>query len=422
MENENQNVEALNNEEEKEVVVEANETNDSEQNVSESVGEDVKESTEESVEDDKTADAPTSDENEDDTETDSSSVDTTLSEEPSPEISEEEKSEDDQKENDTPSPDEEKVESSDEADKNETEEVVEEEQKQPDVNEELEKYRREVEELKEAEATRKLIEDVNKQAVQCENQIAEFDDKLQKALVDTFKQYDIDLNTTMEELKNTDPAKFAIAQELIGHAEHIRANQIAQIQAPLVEAQKNVVFREASKIMCNYDMTDEEAQVAASTLINIFNNSGLNDLDNDLKAKVELAVAHAKFTAPKQEGEKGEEVKQEEVSEKEQASEVAAEAVEAPKEEVKEAVEEKPSEAPTEAPTEAPEPKTDLNAFKESAAVSDAIVNNREGVTVDNVIQRLASLPYKERPSFYKEYADLIKQAGILQLKRQGLR
>ena len=342
----------------------------------------------------------------------------TLSEEPSPEISEEEKSEDDKKEDDTPSPDEEKVESSEEVDKNETKEVVEEESKQPDVNEELEKYRREVEELKEAEATRKLIEDVNKQAVQCENQIAEFDDKLQKALVDTFKQYDIDLNTTMEELKNTDPAKFAIAQELIGHAEHIRANQIAQIQAPLVEAQKNVVFREASKIMCNYDMTDEEAQVAASTLINIFNNSGLNDLQDDLKAKVELAVARAKFTAPKQEGEKGEEVKQEEVSEKEQASEVAAEVVEPPKEEVKETVEE----TPTEAPTEAPEPKTDLNAFKESAAISDAIVNNREGVTVDNVIQRLASLPYKERPSFYKEYADLIKQAGILQLKKQGLR
>ena len=414
MENENQNVEALNNEEEKEVVVEANETNDAEQNVSEPVGEDVKESSEESVEDDKTADAPTSDENEDDIETDSSSADTTLSEEPSPEISEEEKSEDDKKEDDTPSPDKEKVESSDKVDKNETEEVAEEEQKQPDVNEELEKYRREVEELKEAEATRKLIEDVNKQAVQCENQIAEFDDKLQKALVDTFKQYDIDLNTTMEELKNTDPAKFAIAQELIGHAEHIRANQIAQIQAPLVEAQKNVVFREASKIMCNYDMTDEEAQVAASTLINIFNNSGLNDLQDDLKAKVELAVAHAKFTAPKEEVKEVEEVKQETV---------AAEVVEPPKEETKEkVVEEEPSEAPTEAPTEAPEPKTDLNAFKESAAVSDAIVNNREGVTVDNVIQRLASLPYKERPSFYKEYADLIKQAGILQLKKQGLR
>jgi hypothetical protein len=63
-----------------------------------------------------------------------------------------------------------------------------------------------------------------------------------------------------------------------------------------------------------------------------------------------------------------------------------------------------------------------LEAFKESAAEGDAIVNNREGVTVDNVIQKLNSLPFKERTAFYKEYEDLIRQAGIQTFKNQGLK
>lgn len=314
---------------------------------------------------------------------------------------------------------------SDESEKTEeapTEPPTDEVEKEPSVDEALEKAKAELEELREAEATRKIVEKINQTAIEVENEVARFDNSLSKALEDTFKQYDIDLNTTLDELKEKDPAKHAIAMELIGHAENIRAQKIAEMQAPLIQAQKDYVFREASKVMCTYDMTEEQAQEAANTFVNIMNNVGITDVGDDLKAKVELAVARAKMIIPKVEN-VVKEVKEIVEDTKEAVKDVIAE--KAPEEEkpaeesVQEVVEETPSETPTESPTEAP--TANLEAFKEGAAEGDAIVNNREGVTVDNVLGTLSSLPFKARTEFYKKYADLIREAGIQQFKRQGL-
>lgn len=299
-----------------------------------------------------------------------------------------------------------------------TEPPTNEEEKEPSVNEALEKAKAELEELKEAEATRKIVEKINQTAIEVENEVARFDNSLSKALEDTFKQYDIDLNTTLDELKEKDPAKHAIAMELIGHAENIRAQKIAEMQAPLIQAQKDYVFREASKVMCTYEMTEEQAQEAANTFVNIMNNVGIADVGEDLKAKVELAVARAKMIIPKVEN-VVKEVKEIVEDTKEAVKDVIAE--KAPEEEksVKEPVQEVVEETPTEAPTEAP--TANLEAFKEGAAEGDAIVNNREGITVDNVLGTLSSLPFKARTEFYKKYADLIREAGIQQYRRQGL-
>lgn len=303
-----------------------------------------------------------------------------------------------------------------------TEPPTDEEEKEPSVDEALEKAKAELEELREAEATRKIVEKINQTAIEVENEVARFDNSLSKALEDTFKQYDIDLNTTLDELKEKDPAKHAIAMELIGHAENIRAQKIAEMQAPLIQAQKDYVFREASKVMCTYEMTEEQAQEAANTFVNIMNNVGITDVGDDLKAKVELAVARAKMIIPKVEN-VVKEVKEIVEDTKEAVKDVIAE--KAPEEEkpaeepVQEVVEETPTETPTEAPTEAP--TANLEAFKEGAAEGDAIVNNREGITVDNVLGTLSSLPFKARTEFYKKYADLIREAGIQQFKRQGL-
>ena len=206
--------------------------------------------------------------------------------------------------------------------------------------------------------------------------------------------------------------------ELIGHAENIRAQKIAEMQAPLIQAQKDYVFREASKVMCTYEMTEEQAQEAANTFVNIMNNVGIADVGEDLKAKVELAVARAKMIIPKVEN-VVKEVKEIVEDTKEAVKDVIAE--KAPEEEksVKEPVQEVVEETPTEAPTEAP--TANLEAFKEGAAEGDAIVNNREGITVDNVLGTLSSLPFKARTEFYKKYADLIREAGIQQYRRQGL-
>lgn len=310
---------------------------------------------------------------------------------------------------------------SDESEKTEeapTEPPTDEEEKEPSVDEALEKAKAELEELREAEATRRIVEKINQTAIEVENEVARFDNSLSKALEDTFKQYDIDLNTTLDELKEKDPAKHAIAMELIGHAENIRAQKIAEMQAPLIQAQKDYVFREASKVMCTYEMTEEQAQEAANTFVNIMNNVGIADVGDDLKAKVELAVARAKMIIPKVEN-VVKEVKEIVEDTKEAVKDVIAEKAteeEKPAEEsVQEVVEETPTEAPTEAPT------ANLEAFKEGAAEGDAIVNNREGVTVDNVLGTLSSLPFKARTEFYKKYSDLIREAGIQQFKRQGL-
>lgn len=341
------------------------------------------------------------------------------SEEPSGEPSEEPKEESEESENnedksstekegevDTTSSDE----PSEEKESDESEKVGEEPTEPPvsDEDDELAKARAELAELREVEETRKMVENINKTAVQVEAEVNKFDEGLSNALTETFKQYNIDLDKTLDEIKADDPAKYAIAQELISYAENIRAQRVAELQAPLVEAQKAYIFREASKAMCQYEMTEEQANEAANTFVNIMNQTGIADIENDLKAKVELAVARAKMIIPN--------VTKEEVKVENK---------------VEEQVKEEPTEVPTDAPTEAPteaveetksEPVVDLKAFKESAAEGDAIVNNREGVTVDNVIQKLNSLPFKERTAFYKEYEDLIRQAGIQSFKNQGLK
>lgn len=356
-------------------------------------------------------------------------VDTASSENPSAENEDEAPEENGDKSEDTPSeekegegegePEEEPSEEPSDApaDEDEADKVDGEPSPEPSVepNEELEKVQRELAQLKEKEETRKLVEEINTKAIEASNQFDDFADKLSKALEDTFKQYGIDTDKTIDEIRAIDPAKAAIAQELIGHAEAIRNAKIQEFQAPIIEAQKNLVFREAAKVMCEYDMTDAQAQEAANSLINIINQVGINDIEGDLKAKVELAVARAKFVVKdeaKEEKSVQEEGKVEEQPKQEkQVEEVAAEVAEAPTEE--------PSEEPTEAPTE--EPKADLEAFKEGASTGDVIVDNNGDINIDNVIQKLNALPYKERINFYQKHAELIKQAGIRNYKNRGL-
>ena len=349
--------------------------------------------------------------------------DTASSENPSAENENEEEEKTEETSEDTPSekpseePDEEPSEEPSDApaDEDEAQEVVEENESAP--NEELEKAQRELAELREKEETRRLVEDIQTKAIEASHQFDDFADKLSRALDDTFKQYGIDTDKTIDEIKAIDPAKAAIAQELIGHAEAIRDAKIREFQAPIIEAQKNLVFREASKIMCDYEMSDAQAEEAAKNLVDIINQVGLSDIEDDLKTKVEFAIARAKLNIK-------DEVKPEE---KPEEKPVEKEEVKVEKEEhneTEEQVEEEPTEAPTEPPTEAPTeaPKVDLEAFKEGASTGDVVVNNNDDTTVDNVLEKLAKLPYREQIEFYKKNSELIKQASIKKYKRQGLK
>lgn len=354
-------------------------------------------------------------------------TDTAPSENPSPEKEEVEEEEKEEKSDDTPSEEneEEKSEEPEEepsdapSDEDEVSEVDEEPSAEPSVTpeEELERVNRELAELKEKEETRKMFEDIQTKAIEASNQFDDFADKLSHALEDTFKQYGIDTDKTIEEIKALDPAKAAIAEELIGHAEAIRDAKIKEFQAPIIEAQKNLVFREASKIMCNYEMSDAQAQEAANNLITIINQVGITDIEEDLKTKVEFAIARAKLTIK-------DDIKIEEPEIKEEEPTIEEEPKQEENKEQEEVPNEEPSEEPTDAPTEAPTeaPKADLEAFKEGASTGDVIVNNNDDVNVGNVLQKLAALPFKAQGEFYKKHAELIRQAGIIKYKKQGLK
>lgn len=366
---------------------------------------DVKEETETpSVEETKDESSEVSDSVDEDTQESSEVSDVESKEDDKEDTKEEKKEEEEESEEKS---EEEKT----EEEKEETE--VTEEETETEDSEELEKVKAELASMKEAEEVRKMEEARTNAINQAVKTYDEFNEKLADAVEATFKQYGIDPTISVEELQK-DPAKMQIVQDIISNAQRIQAEKQAELMKPINDASTAIVFREASKVMAQFDLTDEQTGIAAETLINIFDATGLSNLTDDLRAKVELAVARAKMIAPKVE-KVVEEVKEivedtkeavkdvieetsseKEVEEKEdkvEAEDVQKEAEE--KETTPEVVEEKPS----------------LDAFKENAAIGNtASVDN--SVDEDNVLQVLASLPFKERTSFLIKHADLINRAG----------
>lgn len=328
-------------------------------------------------------------------------------EETKEENSEDDKPEEKEEVNEEPEKEEENVE--------EESSKEEEEEKSEDVTEEadeLEKVKAELEELREAEEVRKMEEARAEAINQAVKTYDEFNEKLANAVEDTFRQYGIDPSISVEELQK-DPAKMQIVQDIVANAQKIQAEKQAELMKPINEASNAIVFREASKVMAQFDLTDEQTGIAAETLINIFDATGLANLTDDLRAKVELAVARAKMIAPKVE-KVAEEVKEivEDTKEaiKDVIEETAVKEVEEEKEVAAEDVQKEEGEKEEEAP-KAVEEKPSLEAFKEDAAVGNTVVVDNS-VDEDNVLTILASLPFKERTSFLIKHADLINKAG----------
>lgn len=264
--------------------------------------------------------------------------------------------------------------------------------------EEFEKVQAELQELREAERTRQMIEERETAAQKATQQYAQFNEQLKDAILDTFKQYGIDPDTNIEELQK-DPAKYQIAQDIVRNAQRLQAEKQEELIKPVREVSNNIVFREAGRVMAQYEMTPEQVQVCSETLINIFDATGLADLKDDLKAKVELAVARAKMIAPKVE-KVVEEVKEIVEDTKEAVKDVTtAEAESKEKTEKSTSVQKVIEEKPT------------IAAFKEGASVGNSDATLGDGVNKDNVLTKLSSLPFKKRTSFYLEHADLIDAA-----------
>ena len=256
-----------------------------------------------------------------------------------------------------------------------------------------------IETYKEAEQLRELA--IMKH--QAETQLDDTTNQVHDALIKTIKKYEIPEDKTLNELRAESPEKAAILEGLLTKAQEVIQTTSAKLSAQVEEKAKEVLFDKAGKMFDAYKMTEEQANIAAATFINIMNQVGINDLGEDLAAKVKLSVAQAKMdspdvveVAPVQEDKK--------VVEPEKKDEPVQKSEEDIKEEtVPPAEENKVEEIPL-----AEEKKPDLSEFMEGVEGNAAKASD---VNTDNVLAKLNALPFKERTKFYKENMDLINEA-----------
>lgn len=271
-----------------------------------------------------------------------------------------------------------------------------EEQEAPNIDElnaklaELEFEKKEAENIRAYQSKRNEIE----------TNLMSHTDMLTRKLNEAFEHFGIDPNKTMEELKAEDMTKAAIAQGLIDSAMQKRDEAINQAKKAISEMEDNLIFDRVEKEVQKYNLTPEQMRATADTFIKIMNEVGINDLGEDLKAKVKLAVAQAVMDNPRVEKPKEPEAPAEkttkEAAVKEEKTEVLTEDNKKPAEEEKPVVEEK-------------EPaKPDLSEFKEGI---DGGVVGADTVTEDNILEKLAALPYRERTKFLTDNFDTYTRA-----------
>lgn len=355
------------------------------------VTEETNEATQEIVEDDEkvedvseeTKESEQEDEKEDDSVVDD--VQEKAAEDESVEDTEEKKEEsesDEQQQESTDEGDTKADDTDDSVDKGEVEDVADEpSDKEKELMAQIETY-------KEAEELRELAIMKN----QAETQLDATTNQVHDALIKTIKKYAIPEDKTLDELRAESPEKAAILEGLLAKAQEVIQTTSARLSAQVEEKAKDVLFNKAGKMFEAYKMSDEQAEIAAATFITIMNQVGINDLGEDLAAKVKLSVAQAKMDSPDvvEVTQVKEEVKVEDVQNEEVKEEAPT-------------VEEEPS-----VEEEKVEEKPDLSEFMEGIEGSAAKASD---VSTDNVLAKLNALPFKERTKFYKENMDLINEA-----------
>ena len=225
-------------------------------------------------------------------------------------------------------------------------------------------------------------------------------DMLTKKLNEAFEHFGIDPNKTMNELKAEDMTKAAIAQGLIDSAMQKRDEAINQAKKAISEMEDNLIFDRVEKEVQKYNLTPDQMRATADTFIQIMNEVGIKDLGEDLKAKVKLAVAQAVMDNPRVETPKKPEAPAEKTTKESATKE---EKTEVPTEDKK-----KPAEVEKPVVKEEEPAKPDLSEFKEGI---DGGTVGADTVTEDNVLEKLAALPYRERTKFLTDNFDTYTRA-----------
>ena len=180
---------------------------------------------------------------------------------------------------------------------------------------------------------------------------------------------------------------------------------------------REAIFNKAGMLMAKYDLAEDEANSVAETFLDIIDAAGVRDLGEDLKNKVELAVAKVRFVGGKL---------KKAVKETKEAVEAVHDVVEAVKEVVPE-----PSPSPqVEPPIEEKKPVVTEDIKKEALAeaMGDAVPEANknvptegDGATVENVLEKLLATPFRDRVEFYKKHEALINEARKIQLRNESM-
>ena len=255
-----------------------------------------------------------------------------------------------------------------------------------------------------------------------EQQLRAIEGQLADRLELELNRYGIDLNKSLAELQKEDAAKFQIAQGLINQsrvqAEQARAFMEEQKAADAREA----IFNKAGMLMAKYDLAEDEANSVAETFLDIIDAAGVRDLGEDLKNKVELAVAKVRFVGGKL---------KKAVKETKEAVEAVHDVVEAVKEVVPEPSPSPQAEPPVEEKEDdVKEPQVTEDIKKEALAeaMGDAVPEANknvptegDGATVENVLEKLLATPFRDRVEFYKKHEALINEARKIQLRNESM-
>ena len=319
-----------------------------------------------------------------------------------------------------PSPEEPPAEEQKPAEEEQKEEVEEEEEEEdlPTV-EDFERVQAELEEIKIAEADRQVMQQLRDKDAAREQQLRAIEGQLADRLELELNRYGIDLNKSLAELQKEDAAKFQIAQGLISQsrvqAEQARAFMEEQKAADAREA----IFNKAGMLMAKYDLAEDEANSVAETFLDIIDAAGVKDLGEDLKNKVELAVAKVRFVGGKL---------KKAVKETKEAVEAVHDVVEAVKEVVPEPSPSPQTEPPVEEKVEQPQVTEEIKKEALAEAMGDAVPEANknvptegDGTTVENVLEKLMATPFKERVEFYKKHEALINEARKIQLRNESM-
>ena len=261
----------------------------------------------------------------------------------------------------------------------------------------------ELEELKAEKAEAEEVEALGRENARVANEFNQLCQGLGKGLEEAFEKYAIPTDKTIEELEKEDPAKAQLARNLTKQANDIIEAAKKDAEAFLNEKAHEVVFKKADRLLQKMDVSEEEAPIVAETFLDIIAQAGVRDLHDDLKAKLELAVAKAKMVV-KTAGKTADVVRNAADVVKEHVDKVVEKI-----EKVEEIIKEEPAkkeEEPAKA-IEAPVEEIDKSEFEEGVGAK----SEPASLTVDNFLERLDQVKDLDKPAFIKANYSLFEAA-----------